>query len=141
MRKDWDQIRNILLDVEEHGAFMFGPPDASHEDDDTTESKRIYANALCLAENEFITLNSARRNGWLSSLTRTGRELLDAIRDDALWSRIKAGAGDANINSIPLNAMTDIAADLIKHDIMVAATKEQVAAERTSEADGRPQQP
>lgn len=136
MKKDWDLIRNILLDVEEHGAFMFRPPDTSQEDDDTTESKRIYANAWCLAENGFITLDSFRRNGWLSSLTRTGRELLDAIRNDALWHRIKAGAGDANVNSIPLNAMMDIAADLIKHDIMVAATQEQVAAERTSEPDG-----
>ena len=141
MKKDWDLIRNILIDIEEHGAFMFRPPNASQEDDDMAEAERIHANAWQLAENEFITLYTFRPNGWFSSLTRTGRELLNAIRDDALWARIKAGAGDPNINSIPLNAMTDIAADLIKHDIMVAATKEQVAAERTSEADGRPQQP
>ena len=121
MKKDWDLIRNILLDVEEHGAFVFCPPNASPEDNDTTESERIHANAWQLAENEFITLRTFRGNGYLSSLTRTGRELLDAIRDDALWHRIKTGAGDANFNSIPLNAMTDIAADLIKHDIIAAA--------------------
>lgn len=141
MKKDWDLIRNILLELEEHGAFMFRPPNASPEDYDATESERILANAWRLAENEFIVLHGFRGNGQFSSLTRTGRELLDAIRDDPLWARIKTVAGDAKINSIPLNAMTDIAADLIRHDIIAAATKEQVASEHTSEADGRPQQP
>ena len=100
---------------------MFRPANASQEDNDMAEAERIHANAWQLAENEFITLHTFRGNGYLSSLTRTGRELLNAIRDDALWARIKVGAGDANINSIPLNAMTDIAADLIKHDIIATA--------------------
>lgn len=123
MKKDWDLIRNILLDVEEHGAFMFRPPDSSPEEYDTTESEQIHANAVHLSENELIVLLTFRGNGYFSSLTATGRELLDSIRDDALWARIQTGAGDANFNSIPLSAMTGIAADLIKQDIMAAASK------------------
>ncbi len=95
MTRDWDLIRHILLATEAAQATV----KVSYEDmDDCTEESFRY-NTLLLSEAGLVHSVVLPRIHVtvVESLTWEGHEFLDAIRDEATWSKIKSLAHEKSL--------------------------------------------
>lgn len=94
MKKDWVIIRQVLLRLEEADT----PNTVVRAADfDTFSEQEVAYNIRLLKEAGYIEANyleSRSGNGHINSalarrLTNAGHELLDTIRNDTIWSKIK----------------------------------------------------
>lgn len=90
MKRDWDQIRRILLAVESAS----GETRASDFDDpefvvDYHMNLMIEAG---LVEGRCVVTRSQIRSCRIERMTWKGHELLDTIRNQSMWGRIKEAA-------------------------------------------------
>lgn len=98
MKRDWDVIREVLLEVEslspdERNRFSYG----EGEDQDSAK----VAHALLLWKAGFIEgLDASSTMGSVvmcPDLTWQGHDLLDTLRSKAVWERIKKTSKDTGI--------------------------------------------
>ena len=101
MKRDWDLIREVLIEVEalserERNAFGYGLGD-EHAGDDLDKSEH----ALLLWKAGFIeAIDVATMAGpaiLSPELTWQGHDLLDTLRSKAVWERIKTTAKEKGI--------------------------------------------
>lgn len=101
MKRDWDVIRAVLIEVEalseqERNSFGYGLGD-EHIGDDPAKSEH----ALLLWKAGFIEaidVGTMAGPAMLSpELTWQGHDLLDTLRSKAVWERIKATAKEKGI--------------------------------------------
>lgn len=101
MRRDWDLIRTILLRVEESSS---GKEVSSNELKSADEGAVAY-NMLLLIKAGLAegggrddTVPNALPYAFIHRLTWAGHELLDGIRGDTVWNRIKATAKEKGVD-------------------------------------------
>ena len=102
MKRDWEVMRSVLLEVEalsrEHaGAFTYFAP--WHSDD--PEAVRA-AHALLLQEADYlkgVKFQTVSEGEYLRApvLTMSGADLLDSIREQKMWDKIKQVAKDRGV--------------------------------------------
>lgn len=90
MRRDFDIVRRLLLEVEGYGPDVVDKT-FSELDDDSPED--VY-HALLLVEAGYLDGKIQGRGGgikviWVDGLTWKGHDFLDAIKDDTIWRRTK----------------------------------------------------
>lgn len=99
MKRDWDTIRDVLIEVEaldsaQHETIQYGP--ASESDEPKKE-----AHGVLLWRAGFIEgIDASDMDGdavLARGLTWAGHDLLETIRSKAVWERIKATAKDKGI--------------------------------------------
>ncbi|MBJ9771764.1 DUF2513 domain-containing protein [Acinetobacter baumannii] len=92
MKRDWDVIRNLLIEVEELTYFESYDLD-SIEFEDSIEIIKVEMADLLLAKGFFTGERTLYLDGnvYLCNLKLTwdGHELLDTLRDKNVWNRIK----------------------------------------------------
>ncbi|MGR2919412.1 DUF2513 domain-containing protein [Acinetobacter sp. 1125_18A] len=92
MKRDWDVIRNLLIDIE-----ALTHSDSYNLDskglDDSHEIIKLEMADLLLAKGFFTGGRDVYLDGELAlfnlKLTWDGHELLDTLRDENVWNRIK----------------------------------------------------
>lgn len=113
MKRDWDLIRRILLKLEETGTIgsSLYSDEIPHFD-----SEKVAYHFKILADSKLIT---GRDNSTLDradfvaqNLTWQGHELLDQIRNDSIWQKIKGKAREKSID-LSLDVIKQIASNLI----------------------------
>lgn len=101
MKRDWDVIRDVLIEVEElssaeRDSFVYGVG-SEYDDKDATKSEH----AFLLWKANFITGIDASTFGGKAllspDLTWQGHDLLETMRSKAVWERIKTIAKDKGI--------------------------------------------
>jgi hypothetical protein len=101
VKRDWDVIRDVLLEVEdlsefERGAAWYGPGREDVEIDDTK-----HAHAILLWEAGYLKgVDGETLAGPLllaPNLTWEGRDLLDTLRSKPVWERIKTTAKEKGL--------------------------------------------
>lgn len=101
MKRDWEVIRQVLIEVEELNATdrnsaTYGLGD-EYGDDEVTKNEH----ALLLWKAGFISgIDAGTLDGpalIAPDLTWAGHELLDTLRSKAVWERIKTTAKDKGI--------------------------------------------
>jgi Hypothetical protein (DUF2513) len=101
MKRDWDVVREVLLEVESLGAeerhrVSYGVGDG-HPDADLSKSEH----AILLWKAGFIeaiSADSLAGSAILSpELTWQGHELLDTLRSKPVWERIKVTANEKGL--------------------------------------------
>ncbi|MBT9596111.1 MAG: DUF2513 domain-containing protein [Vitreoscilla sp.] len=99
MKRDWDVIRDVLLEVEELSAddrrrFSYS------ESDGRADAARV-EHALLLWRGGFIKAIDAGSTGGAAllcpDLTWQGHDLLDTLRSKPVWERIKSTAKEKGI--------------------------------------------
>lgn len=103
MKRDWDTMRSVLLEVEalsreQAPAFKYWAPWAS---DDPEALRAVHA--LMLQEHGFLKGN---RSEYLTEgqvlqqpeLTMTGADLLDSIRSETVWDKMKVVAKEHGVS-------------------------------------------
>lgn len=98
MKRDWDFIRDLLTDIE-------AGTDPKKKYEDTEEQEKFLYHTRLLAEAGYIERISATQgiNGhWTYSSSRpylsaAGHDLLETIRSQTVWEKIKQGAKDKGI--------------------------------------------
>lgn len=101
MKRDWDLIRDVLLEVEEipRAELYHNGYDVRQEDDELD---------LCKAEQAIILWDAGFLKGMNASsmegralmapeLTWEGHDLLDTLRSKPVWERVKAVANEKGI--------------------------------------------
>jgi len=92
MKRDWDVIRNLLIDIEELTHSESYDLDSS-QFDGSKEIIKVEMADLLLAKGFFTGERIVYLDGslYLSNLKLTwdGHELLDTLRDKNVWNRIK----------------------------------------------------
>ena len=103
MKRDWDVIREVLIEVEElteqqRVLFQYGSdPNASDE------AKLRAAHAALLLDAGFLTGKKIQyqERTWpmvaMPNLTWAGHDLLDTVRSKPVWDRIKATAREKGL--------------------------------------------
>lgn len=88
MKRDWDKIRQALLEVE----AATGP--SEERDQEMIHTYQILDDAGFVVIQEGQRLNGGFI-GWVTvfRLTWTGHEFLSSIREDTTWNKVKAKAG------------------------------------------------
>ncbi|GAB5533852.1 MAG: DUF2513 domain-containing protein [Rubricoccaceae bacterium] len=88
MKRDFDVIRDLLLEIEQKTTlnevvdyYQLG------EDDDATETQVYHAKLLL--EAGYANGNDDGPGAMIFSLTWAGHDLLDTIRDDTVWRKTK----------------------------------------------------
>ena len=89
MKRDWDLIRQILLNIEEKG-----PDNGVFPEDVEGWDERIVSLHIALLVEADLILGLASEQEWGivwigHRLTRRGHELVDSIRSDSDWSRVR----------------------------------------------------
>lgn len=119
MKRDWDVIRDVLLEVEalsedERQDFEYSP------DADADTLRRVRGeHALLLWKGQFIeALDTSTLDGraiMAPALTWQGHELLDTLRSQPVWDRIKVVAKDKGVELTfdALKALSKIALDWV----------------------------
>lgn len=101
MKRDWDVIREVLIEVEglsaeERDSFSYGVG-SEYADEDVAKSEH----ALLLWKANFIRAIDASTFGGRAilspELTWQGHDLLETMRSKAVWERIKTIAKDKGI--------------------------------------------
>lgn len=102
MKRDWNQIKLVLEDVEkdrlEHRLTSFS-------EDGTDDEAKYFGHLWLLEEGGFIrgiSVNYREDGEWYYSLssprlTFAGHDLLDAIRSETIWSAVKKRAKEAMV--------------------------------------------
>lgn len=101
MKRDWDVIRDVLIEVEalgeaERNTFGYGVGD-EHEGEDKTKSEQ----ALLLWKGGYIeAIDTGTMAGAAilsPELTWAGHDLLDTLRSKPVWERIKKTAAEKGL--------------------------------------------
>ena len=101
MRRDWDMIREVLVEVEELSeqdrmSFGYGTGEEFSEDDRAKSE-----HALLLWKSGFIeAIDAGTMDGpaiLSPELTWQGHELLDTLRSKPVWERIKVAAQEKGL--------------------------------------------
>jgi len=116
MKRDWDVIRAVMLRVEEGD----GVKEVSSSDFPPIDPSLVAYNMFLLRE-AGLAEGSGREPGtvngeplqWIDRLTWQGHEVLDRIRGEPLWSRIKDVAKEKGVDITvdSIKALTKIALD------------------------------
>ncbi|WP_327858308.1 DUF2513 domain-containing protein [Acinetobacter guillouiae] len=92
MKRNWDVIRNLLIDIEVL-TYLDSFDLDSNELDDPQETIKLEMADLLLAKGFFTGERVPYLDGRLGlynlKLTWDGHELLDTLRDQNVWNRIK----------------------------------------------------
>lgn len=110
MKRDWDQIRRILIKLEE----SVGEIRAS-DFDDPEEVVDYHMNLLIeagLVEGRCVVTRSQVRSCRIERMSWNGHELLDTMRNQSMWNRIKESAMDKGI-SLSFEVIMSLAKNLI----------------------------
>ena len=105
MKRNWDLIREVLIEhesLEPRGLLSYEAWVPGQEEK--------AAHARLLADAGYLT-NSA---GGFRSLTWSGYELLDSIRDDTVWNRVKERLAEKALDSAPTEIVRQVAVGIIK---------------------------
>lgn len=99
MKRDWDVIREVLLKVEEGN----GDKEISSEDFPEPERALVAYNMLLLREAGLVDgggrdPSMGPPHAFVNRMTWEGHELLDSIRDDTAWNRIKETAKEKSVD-------------------------------------------
>jgi len=102
MKRDWDVIRQVLIEVEElsstdRDSFVYGVG-PEHPDEDSNKAEH----ALLLWKAGFISaIDAGTVDGSAAilspELTWEGHDLLETMRSNTVWERIKSTAKDKGI--------------------------------------------
>ena len=106
MKRDWDQIRRILLAVEASTEEV-----RSTDIDDREDIVDYHMNLLIdakLVEGKCVVMRDTIRSCRIQRMTWKGHELLDTIRNQSAWNRIKDAALDKGV-SLSFDAIMAIA--------------------------------
>ena len=97
MKRDWDVIRMVLSEVEELSAKNFESITYEVSEDETSKSEH----AFLLWQAGFIQgIDASTMDGacvLAQGLTWSGHEILDTIRSQPLWEKIKSTAFEKGI--------------------------------------------
>lgn len=94
MKRDWDLIREVLIEIEEldptkHEHIQYGPASSSAEPAKDSQAVLLWKAGLVVGADA----SSFDGDAVLAQdLTWAGHELLDSIRSKAVWERVKATA-------------------------------------------------
>lgn len=98
MRRNWDTIRAVLLAIEAGGGrYEIRPDDGD-----------VFAHACMLSSGGYLAAEGHR-----AILTHTGRDLLDAIRDDRVWGLCQQVI-TLNGGGLPTDLLIDVARGAIR---------------------------
>jgi hypothetical protein len=102
MKRDWDCIRAILLALEDKGdtASALRPPDIKEFDEELTAYNMGLLTDHRLVEGQCRSSAGYNTICYLVSMKWSGHELLDTLRSQTLWNRIKAVARE---RAVPLS--------------------------------------
>lgn len=105
MRRNWDLIREVLIEHEslEPGGLLSYSAWVPGEEEKA-------AHARLLADAGFLTNPS----GGFRTLTWSGHELLDSIRNDTVWNKVKDRLADKALESAPLEIVRQLAVGITK---------------------------
>lgn len=113
MKRDWDLIRRITLDVESmnHDTIL----NSHNEERDYIEHMRLLVEAgYC--DGEVIVLTNGVPMVTITRLTMDGHDFADAIRNETTWGRVKTKAaqvgGDVTLSVVKALAEAAIKAQL-----------------------------
>jgi hypothetical protein len=115
MKRDWDCIRAILIALDEKGdtASALRPDNVEHFDSDT-----VSYNIGLLIDAGLIkgTCMKSYSSTWCIAFEMKweGHELIDKMRSDTLWNKIKSGARERGI-SLSFDAVKILAIDALKN--------------------------
>ena len=122
MKRDWDTIREILLEIE--GLETDGVREyVSHRwSEDGSEllggEPEKVAHAVLLNDAGFLELTRyAGGKVGVHNLTWEGYDLLDSIRNDSVWEKVKAKLASSEIASVPLEIMKGLAVSYLKQNL------------------------
>jgi Hypothetical protein (DUF2513) len=106
MKRDWEMIRSLLLEIERESQFnnqyIFDEKD--HSKIEFHQTRR--AHLRLMKEAGFIRTMGEMEH-YTMGITWTGYEFLDTIRDDEVWSKTKSGAID--VKNFSVEMLKDIA--------------------------------
>jgi hypothetical protein len=123
MKRDWDLLRNLLLNIEEDRGIFVGidTPVASVEEQQKQDA-RLLGHLALLVDNGFVS--DARvvksTNGYRGfsanspSLTMSGHDLLDTMRSQTIWESIKTTAKKKGIE-LSFEAVKVLSVVALKH--------------------------
>lgn len=125
MKRDWDLLRNLLINVEEE-RDLFSGLDDGYEDLEEEQQQKEYA--ILLGHLELLTTNGfikdvevLRTVGGFAGmsldtpyLTMAGHDLLDTIRSATIWESIKATAKKKGIE-LSFEAVKVLSVAVLKH--------------------------
>lgn len=103
MKRDWSVIRELLLEVEKHDEVRI-----PYSPDET----RSYHGEL-LIKAGFVGDGNSANYTFLHGLTWAGHDLLDAIRDDAVWTETKSRLAKVS-GSVSLEVVKALAVNVAK---------------------------
>ena len=93
MKRDDDQIRNLLLSYEEHDEWLFLMPGDTH--DSTAEERKERYHVLLMIDAGLLTMVKTST----FRLTNSGHDFLAAIRDDGIWQKTKEAVAKTGGNA------------------------------------------
>ena len=94
MKRDWDLIREVLIEIEEldpakHENIQYGPASSSTEPVKDSQAVLLWRAGFIVG----VDASSSDGDAIIAlDLSWAGHELLDTIRSKAVWERIKATA-------------------------------------------------
>lgn len=97
MKRDWDTVRRILTRLEEMPSGELRPDDFADDEDVTNYHMNLLIEAR-LVEGACQVSRTNINRCKLTRLTWNGHELLDSIRRDSIWNRIKTKAQEKGID-------------------------------------------
>lgn len=94
MKRDWDLIREVLIEIEsldpaKHENIQYGPASSSSEPVKDSQAVMLWRAGFILGVDASSTEGDAI---FALDLSWAGHELLDTIRSQAVWERIKSTA-------------------------------------------------
>lgn len=114
MQRDWDVVRKILLKLEEIGDTRshLSPHQVNGYDSELVSYHiRLLDEAGLIRARCSKTLNAPLHCDALS-MTWQGHELLDQIRQDTVWQKVKRTAGEKGLD-LSLDVILSIAKNII----------------------------
>lgn len=119
MKRDWDTIRKILMDVEENGRAEYEAYPRDQEGNRLDEGELgEFLHTQMLEEAGFLKAtfySNASCTVW--GLTWEGYDILDSIRNDSVWENVKAKLASNEIASVPLEIMKGLAVSYLKQNL------------------------
>jgi len=117
MQLNHDCVRQLLLFIEESGNYSKRLSTDSIVIDSFTPDEIVYT-AERLAEADFINIRQFKAMGqtrpcyFIESITYTGHEFLDNIRDDSVWTTTKSKLSSV-VKSSSLTIMSSVASQTL----------------------------
>jgi hypothetical protein len=119
MKRDWDLIRQVLLEVEELDTHTRDKKQYGIRYGERSDTDALAEHALLLYENGYLeAIDAGTMSGpgiVAPKLTWQGHELLDTMRSGPVWNRVKTIASDKGIELTfdAVKALAKIAFDAI----------------------------